>query len=306
MTYSLEFKWIMVHSEKEKEGMHQDISELKTLFINHQWWHWIWKPSGIDGLKVEFRNKICVDLWWFWNEGHVWMLQSLKQIQVWLIPNNDKPQTIGDAQPVTLLNADYNMHSWSKRNLFIHNRALIGCTMILPTVDHVLSAAPAPTWTLCLLEKNITQFLWDGPDGNRWHPMVDRATLARPYIHGGLNCPLVKDIADSLHKQTVFLWIHSRCSFILMRIQRTSFSASICPLSLHTPSPISFRCFSWIMNWLIVFGCLDCVSLIKMKITTTTIPSVSQHDLSLNFNPIVCHSFFSFSSLFSFFLTSQI
>ena len=33
--------------------------------------------------------------------------------------------------------------------------------------------------------------------------MVDRATLARPHIHGGLNCPLVKDIADS---RRVALW----------------------------------------------------------------------------------------------------
>ena len=75
--------------------------------------------------------------------------------------------------------------------------------MILPTVDYVLSAAPAPTRALCLLEKNITQFLWDGADGNRRRPMVDRATLARPHIHGGLNCPLVKDIADS---RRVALW----------------------------------------------------------------------------------------------------
>ena len=28
-----------------------------------------------------------------------------------LIPNNDKPQTIGDAQLITLLNAHHNMHS---------------------------------------------------------------------------------------------------------------------------------------------------------------------------------------------------
>ena len=70
------------------------------------------------------------------------------------------------------------LKAWSKRNLCIHNRALIGRTMILPTVDHVLSAAPAPTRALCLLEKNITQFLWDGADGNRRRPMVDRATLA--------------------------------------------------------------------------------------------------------------------------------
>ena len=56
---------------------------------------------------------------------------------------------------------------------------------------------------MCLLERSITQFLWDGPDGNRRRPMVDRATLARPHAHGGLNCPLVKDIADS---RRVALW----------------------------------------------------------------------------------------------------
>ena len=36
-----------------------------------------------------------------WKEGYVWMPQSWKQGQVRLIPNNDKPQTIGDAQPIT-------------------------------------------------------------------------------------------------------------------------------------------------------------------------------------------------------------
>ena len=45
------------------------------------------------------------------NEGHVWMPQSWKQGQVRLIPNKDKPQTIGDARLITLLNAHYNMHS---------------------------------------------------------------------------------------------------------------------------------------------------------------------------------------------------
>ena len=67
----------------------------------------------------------------------------------------------------------------------------------------MLSAAPAPTRALCLLEKNITQFLWDGLDGNRRRPMVDHATLAQPHIHGGLNCPLVKDVTDS---RRVALW----------------------------------------------------------------------------------------------------
>ena len=46
-----------------------------------------------------------------WKEGHVWMPQSWKQGQVRLIPNNDKPQTIGDAQPITLLNAHHKIYS---------------------------------------------------------------------------------------------------------------------------------------------------------------------------------------------------
>ena len=89
------------------------------------------------------------------------------------------------------------LKAWSKRNLSIHNRALIVHTMIVLTVDNVLSAAPAPTRALCLLEKRVTEFLWDGADGSKHCPMVDCPTTARPHIHGGLNCPLVKDIADS-------------------------------------------------------------------------------------------------------------
>ena len=73
------------------------------------------------------------------------------------------------------------LKAWSKRNLSIHNRALIVHTMILPTVDYVLSAAPAPTHALCLLEKRVTEFLWDGADGSKHHPMVYCATLARPH-----------------------------------------------------------------------------------------------------------------------------
>ena len=95
------------------------------------------------------------------------------------------------------------LKAWSKRNLSIPNCAPIVCTMILPTVDYALSAAPAPTRALRLLERNITEFLWNDPDGNRRRPMVDRATLARPHDRGGLNCPLVKDIADS---RRVALW----------------------------------------------------------------------------------------------------
>ena len=70
------------------------------------------------------------------------------------------------------------LKAWSNRNLPIHNRALIVHTMIVPTVDDVLSAAPAPTRALCLLEKRVTEFLWDGADGNKHRPMVDCATLA--------------------------------------------------------------------------------------------------------------------------------
>ena len=46
------------------------------------------------------------------------------------------------------------LKAWRDRNLSIHNCALIVCTMIVPTVDDVLSAAPAPTLALCLLEKS--------------------------------------------------------------------------------------------------------------------------------------------------------
>ena len=51
------------------------------------------------------------------------------------------------------------LKAWSKMNLSIHNHALIVCTMIASTVDYVLSATPAPSHALCLLERNITQFL---------------------------------------------------------------------------------------------------------------------------------------------------
>ena len=80
--------------------------------------------------------------------------------------------------------------------------------MIVPIVDDVLSAAPAPSHALRLLERNITEFMWNDPDGNRRRPMVDRATLARPHDRGGLNCPLVKDIADS---RRVALCMHALC-----------------------------------------------------------------------------------------------
>ena len=97
--------------------------------------------------------------------------------------------------------------AWSNRNLSIHNHTLIVCTMIVPTVDYVLSPPP-PTHALCLLERTITQSLWDG-DGNRRHHMVDDATLAQPHVNGGVNSPLVKHIA---HSRRVALWTRALCS----------------------------------------------------------------------------------------------
>lgn len=41
------------------------------------------------------------------------------------------------------------------------------------------------------------EFVWDGVDGNKGHPVVDRAMMARLHIHSGLNCLLVKDSANS-------------------------------------------------------------------------------------------------------------
>ena len=86
------------------------------------------------------------------------------------------------------------LKAWSNRNLSIHNHTLIVCTMIVPTVDYVLS--PPTTHALCLLERTITQFLWDGADGNRQRPMVDGTTLAQPHVNG-VNSPLIKHIAHS-------------------------------------------------------------------------------------------------------------
>ena len=80
--------------------------------------------------------------------------------------------------------------------------------MIVPTVDYVLSVAPAPTRALHLLEKSVTEFMWNDPDGNRRRPMVDRATFAQPHVNGGVNYPLVKDTADS---RRVALWTRALC-----------------------------------------------------------------------------------------------
>ena len=48
----------------------------------------------------------------------------------------------------------------------------------------------------CVCWRSVTEFLWNCADSNRRRPMVDRATFARPHDRGGLNCPLVKHIAD--------------------------------------------------------------------------------------------------------------
>ena len=72
-----------------------------------------------------------------------------------------------------------------------------------------LTTTTTNTRALCLLERTITQFLWDGGDGNRRCPMVDGTTLAWPHVNGGVNCLLVKHIA---HSRRVSLWTHALCS----------------------------------------------------------------------------------------------
>ena len=81
--------------------------------------------------------------------------------------------------------------------------------MIWLTVDYVLSAPQALTHARCVLERNITEILWNGADGNRQRPMVDGATLAQPLVSGGVNCPSVKDIADP---RSAALRTHALCS----------------------------------------------------------------------------------------------
>ena len=73
------------------------------------------KSPGPDGLPIEFWNKVwsrvASAFVLICNEAHVCMPQSWKQGQVRLIPKKDKPRTIGDARPITLLNADYKIYS---------------------------------------------------------------------------------------------------------------------------------------------------------------------------------------------------
>ena len=55
--------------KRKKKGMHQDISELKTLFINYHRWDWIWKSPVMTASKWSSRTRYghwrWVDLWWF-------------------------------------------------------------------------------------------------------------------------------------------------------------------------------------------------------------------------------------------------
>ena len=104
--------------------MHQDISDLKPssstirndiVFGNHQS---LTASKWSSGDKIQ--ALVVSGFVMIWKEGHVWMPQSWKQGQVRLIPKKDKPQTIGDAQPITLLSVHHNMHShmvaWWLRN----------------------------------------------------------------------------------------------------------------------------------------------------------------------------------------------
>ena len=128
--------------------------------------------------------------------------------------------------------------AWSKRNLSIHNWAPNMHTVFLLTVDCALSAAPAPTLALRLLVRRVTEFLWDGADCNKHHPTVDRATLARPHIYSGLNCPLVKHIADS---RRVPLWTRALRSTQDWALFQPSFSTPWLEVTARLSPPLSFE-----------------------------------------------------------------
>ena len=99
-----------------------------------------------DGLQVEFKGKIWAlmvsGFVMIWNEGHVWMPQSWKQGQVRLILKKGKPQTIGDAQLITLLNAHHNMHThmlaWWLRDSMT-TMCLASHCVFIPSTDITLS-----------------------------------------------------------------------------------------------------------------------------------------------------------------------
>ena len=65
--------------------------------------------------------------------------------------------------------------------------------MIVPTVDDMFSAAPSPTRALCVLERNVTEFLWNGGESNRRHPMMDGASLAQQHVKGQVRLIPKKD-----------------------------------------------------------------------------------------------------------------
>ena len=60
---------------------------------------------------------------------------------------------------------------------------------------------------VCVCEE-LTEFSCNCGDSNRRRLMVDGATLAQPYVNGGVNCPLVKDIAGF---RRVALWMRALC-----------------------------------------------------------------------------------------------
>ena len=59
-----------------------------------------------------------------------------------------------------------------------HYIAIQFCTLTQEDGTSAQHPKVAPSRALRLLERNITEFLWNDPDGNRRRPMVDRATLA--------------------------------------------------------------------------------------------------------------------------------
>ena len=62
--------------KKEKWECIKTSMNWKPFFINHHRLHWIWKSPVIDGLQMEFRDKIRAlvvsGFVMIWNEAHVW------------------------------------------------------------------------------------------------------------------------------------------------------------------------------------------------------------------------------------------
>ena len=101
------------HDEEPFSALAKPFDEEECL-ENTQAMH-VGKSPGPDGLPIEFWNKVwsrvASTFVLICNEAHLCMPQSWKQGQVRLIPKKDKPRTIGDARPITLLNADYKIYS---------------------------------------------------------------------------------------------------------------------------------------------------------------------------------------------------